>query len=73
VEPTDFPRKVPRLLRFSLKTLQKVLSCADTILGSLVKLVGRAEALREIKEAVEKLAGDAADVLPDESSSTPSA
>jgi energy-converting hydrogenase A subunit M len=54
-----------RLLKPVLKKLSKALSDVDSILGSLTKVLKVAEPLKEIKEAVEKLADRTADALPE--------
>jgi hypothetical protein len=70
-EEPRFPRKAPRFLKRALKLLSRGLSYADSILESLTRVVVVGEALREMKQATEKLAGDTADVLPDEASAPP--
>jgi hypothetical protein len=73
-EPTKFdaraekpahPRKLPRRVRVALKLVASMLSYADTILGSLARLAGQHERLKEFKETVERLSGDMADEYPE--------
>jgi hypothetical protein len=65
-EEPRHPRKLPRRVRVALKFVASMLSYADTILGSLAKLAGHSERLKEIKEIVERLSGDMADEYPEE-------
>lgn len=66
-EPS-FSRKRPRRLKRALKWVHRMLTHADTVLGSLVRAFAFAqiEPLKEIKETIEKLAGDISIELPEE-------
>lgn len=64
--PTTAQRPLPRPRRFRrvkriLKWTSRLLGHADTLLGSLTALVNQAERLKEIKESVEKVAGEVAE------------
>lgn len=60
-------RKIPRLMKAFLKRLAQALSYADELLGSLTAVVKLSEPLKELKGFIEKLAGDTADALPEDS------
>lgn len=68
--PTDppLPKKKPRWMKWALKKLGETLEAADTIIGSLGGAVNLSEPVKEIKEAVEKLAKKTSSGLPDEPS-----
>lgn len=62
------PAKKPRrgLIKRTLGRLGKALGHADNWLGSLIAALGQNERLKEIKETIERGAGDIADELDDD-------
>lgn len=64
-EEPPHPRKLPRRVRRALKFTARMLSYANTILGSLAKLAGQFERFKEIKETVERLSDNMADEYPE--------
>jgi hypothetical protein len=65
-ERRSLPRRRPRLVKRTCRFISRTLGHADTILGSLSKLVNQSERLKEIKETLEKTSSEVADDLPDD-------
>ncbi len=59
-----FTRKRPRRLKTALRWVARMLSHGDTLLGSLVRAFTQLDAVKEIKETIEKTAGDISGELP---------
>jgi hypothetical protein len=57
-EQPSWPRKLPRRLKQALGRVGAMLGCADTIIGSLLRIMNQFERLKEFKETVEKLSND---------------
>lgn len=61
-----FWRRLPRQLKRALGRVGTMLGCADTIIGSLLRVINQLERLKEFKETVERLSIDISDGSPEE-------